>query len=78
MTAPDPRLSEIEARLAAATTCTSDCGAAACQTERDVAYLVAESRKRDQAEAEAYQMGYSKGYQQAWQEAKAAATVAES
>ena len=50
MTAPDPRVGEIEARLADCRPCKSDCcGSTECQTERDAIYLLAELRKAHEA-----------------------------
>ena len=50
MTAPDPRVGEIEARLAECRPCESDCcGSTECQTERDAIYLLAELRKVHEA-----------------------------
>lgn len=50
MTAPDPRLGEIEARDAElGALCSPDCAGEDCQAERDRRYLLAELRKRDEA-----------------------------
>jgi len=50
VTAPDPRLNEIHARLDAANSCKSDsCAFSECQTERDAKYLLAELRKAHEA-----------------------------